>query len=81
MEPAARGATVLLGDRPEAPTLAELAAGTRYKRKENQDISWMLDVDRHMSYVQPDCWARPYKIIGTTSVSRYNINIQNTFEG
>lgn len=29
VEPAARGATVLLGDRPEAPTLAELAAGTR----------------------------------------------------
>ena len=38
VEPAARGATVLLGDRPEAPTLAELAAGTRYRRKEKQDI-------------------------------------------
>ena len=40
----------------------------------------ILDVDvySHMFPVQPDCWARPYKIIGTTSESCYNIYIQNT---
>lgn len=29
VEPAARGATVLLGERPDAPTLVEIAAGIR----------------------------------------------------
>lgn len=33
VEPAARGATVLLGDRPDAPTLGEIAAGIRWKKK------------------------------------------------
>lgn len=29
VDPAARGATVLLGERPDAPTLVEIAAGIR----------------------------------------------------
>lgn len=32
VEPAARGATVLLGERPDAPTLGEIAAGKRWKK-------------------------------------------------